>query len=157
MKKIVFVDMDGVIADFSAALINIKNDPDISEQLLAQPDLIEGIFEKLPLISGAKQAINKLHLSNKYDLFIATTAPWNNPGSWRDKRLWIEQNFGDLFKKKMFVTHRKDLLNGHYLIDDRLANGAGKFQGNLIQFGWNYELGQWNEYPNWESVLALLL
>jgi 5'(3')-deoxyribonucleotidase len=80
-------------------------------------------------------------LSNKYDLFIATTASWDNPESWRDKRLWIEQNFGDLFKKKMFITHRKDLLVGHFLIDDRLAYGSEKFKGNLTSFGWNYERG----------------
>ena len=28
----------------------------------------------------------------------------------------------------MFVTHRKDLLMGDYLIDDRLKNGAGDFK-----------------------------
>ena len=40
----------------------------------------------------------------------------------------------------MIITHRKDLLIGEYLIDDRLANGAEHFRGKLISFGWNYEI-----------------
>jgi len=50
-------------------------------------------------------------------------------------RQWIERHFGDLFKNKMIITHRKDLLHGDYLIDDREANGAKDFKGELISFG----------------------
>ena len=35
----------------------------------------------------------------------------------------------------MYTTHRKDLLIGDYLIEDRLANGAKDFKGELINFG----------------------
>jgi hypothetical protein len=56
----------------------------------------------------------------------------------------------------MFITHRKDLLIGHYLIDDRTKNGAGDFKGELIRFGWSYEELKWNPYPTWESVLERL-
>jgi 5'(3')-deoxyribonucleotidase len=57
----------------------------------------------------------------------------------------------------MFVTHRKDLLMGDYLIDDRIKNGAGEFGGELLRFGWSYEELKYNEYPNWESILKRLL
>lgn len=57
----------------------------------------------------------------------------------------------------MFVTHRKDLLIGDYLIDDRTKNGAGEFSGELLQFGWNYEEQLWNKYSNWNSILSKLL
>jgi 5'-nucleotidase len=50
----------------------------------------------------------------------------------------------------MFVTHRKDLLSGDYLIDDRTANGAGEFKGELLLFGGN-------DYPDWNSILQKLL
>jgi 5'(3')-deoxyribonucleotidase len=48
-----------------------------------------------------------------------------------DKRFWIEDHFGNLFHKKMFVTHRKDLLMGDYLIDDIIPENYhdGKFNG----------------------------
>ena len=39
----------------------------------------------------------------------------------------------------MFITHRKDLLIGDYLIDDRLANGAKDFKGKLLRLGYDYE------------------
>lgn len=57
----------------------------------------------------------------------------------------------------MFITHRKDLLIGDFLIDDRLKNGAEDFKGELIRFGWDYENLKWNEYPNWNSVLNKLM
>ena len=57
----------------------------------------------------------------------------------------------------MFVTHRKDLLIGDYLIDDRTANGAGEFKGELLHFGWNYEKKVLNKYPDWDSILKILL
>jgi hypothetical protein len=46
---------------------------------------------------------------------------------------------------------------GDYLIDDRIKNGAGDFGGELLRFGWSYEDLQYNEYPNWESILERLL
>lgn len=57
----------------------------------------------------------------------------------------------------MFITHRKDLLIGDFLIDDRLKNGAKDFRGELIRFGWDYENLKWNEYPDWNSVLNKLM
>jgi 5'(3')-deoxyribonucleotidase len=64
--------------------------------------------------------------------------------------MWIEKHFGDLFKKKMFITHRKDMLMGDYLIDDRTANGAGEFVGEHLHFGTE-------SCPNWDAVLTKLL
>jgi 5'(3')-deoxyribonucleotidase len=90
-------------------------------------------------------------------LYIATAAPWGNPSSAMDKRYWIEEHFGDLFRKKMVVTHLKNMLRGDYLIDDRTANGAGEFEGELLRFGWAYETEEWNKYPTWNSILEKLL
>jgi len=156
-KKIILIDMDGVIADFGKELKKLKTSNKISTDLLKHPDLIEGIFKELTPINGAIESIIKIHDSGLSDLFIATTAPWGNPGSLTDKRLWIENHFGDLFKNKMFVTHRKDMLIGDYLIDDRLANGAESFKGELLRFGWDYENKKWNEFRDWNSILNFLL
>ena len=48
------------------------------------------------------------------------------------KRYWLEYWFGETFHKRLVTTHRKDLLVGDYLIDDRLKNGAGEFKGKLL-------------------------
>ena len=157
-KKIVYIDMDGVLVDLQAAFDKVfEQNPKLKEQYKDNPDHIQGIFRNPPPIEGAIEAVKKLHESGKYELFIATSAPWGNPMSASDKRFWIEEHFGNLFHKKMFVTHRKDLLMGDYLIDDRTKNGAGEFSGELLQFGVNWETGIEGTYPNWESILNHLL
>ena len=55
----------------------------------------------------------------KYEVYIASTAPWGNIDSLSHKRIWIEKYFGDRLKKRLILTHRKDFLMGDYLIDDR--------------------------------------
>ena len=157
-KKIVYIDMDGVIVDFGAAIQDwFEKHPHLIERYKDNPDHIQGLFRNPPPVEGAIEAITKLHESGKYELFIATAAPWGNPMSASDKRFWIEDHFGNLFHKKMFITHRKDLLMGDYLIDDRTKNGAGEFKGELLQFGVNYENGKVGKFPTWQSILDYLL
>ena len=157
-KKIVFVDMDGVLANFEKQKNKIFNEnPELIEKYKNDPDLIKDIFKNLEPIEGSIDAIQKLHDSGKYELIVATTAPWGNSESNTHKREWIEKYFGKIFYKNMVITHRKDLLAGDYLIDDRLANGASGFKGKLLRFGWSYEEKKWNDYPDWSSILNKLL
>ena len=139
-KKIIYIDMDGVLVDFNQALEDwFEKHPHLKERYKDNPDHIQGIFRNPKPIDGAIEAVKKLHESGKYELFIATSAPWGNPMSLSDKRFWIEDYFGEMFHKRLFTTHRKDLLVGDYLIDDRLKNGAGEFSGELLRFGYDWE------------------
>ena len=157
-KKIVYIDMDGVIVDFKKEIdLHFQKDTSLEINYRDNPDEIPGIFKNPQPVVGAIESIVKLSEIGQYDLFIATSATWGNVESAMHKREWIERYFGDLFKKKMIITHRKDLLLGDYLIDDREANGAKHFKGELISFGWAYEKDEWNEYPTWEDVLKKLL
>ncbi len=52
--------------------------------------------------------------------------------------------------KRMVITHRKDLCQGDYLIDDRGKHGTSEFAGEWIQFGSE-------QFPDWQSVLDYLL
>ena len=157
-KKIVWIDMDGVLVDFGGNLDKwLKNNRNLVHIYKRFPDRIPGIFRNPEPVEGAIDAIQKLDDSDLYDLRILTTAPWGNPESMADKRYWIEKYFGQIFYKKITITHSKDLVIGDYLIDDRLANGAKDFKGELIRFGWDYENELWNEYPGWDNVLDKLL
>ena len=158
-KKIVYIDMDGVIVDFGKAIKDwFEKHPHLEERYKTHPDHIQGLFRIAPPIKGAIEAIKKLHNSGKYELFIATSAPWGNPQSLTDKRFWLEDYFDNIFHKRLFTTHRKDLLMGDYLIDDRLKNGAGEFKGKLLRFGYDWENNNSpNEYPDWDSILDYLL
>ena len=157
-KKIVWLDMDGVLVNFRKGVDEIlERNPEFREKYKGEYDKMHGVFRNPPPIDGAIEAVKKLAESGKYELYIASTAPWDNPESATDKRYWIEKHFGDLFKKKMVITHLKNMLIGDYLIDDRTKNGAGEFKGELIHFGYDYVNDKFNEYPNWDSVLKKLL
>jgi len=138
-KLRIFIDLDGVLADFAllaSAHPNFTGDghcPDL--------DLDFSILQPIP---GAKLAVQAL-LDSGHDLLIASTAPWDNPNAWTQKRLWVADHFPQ-FRKKLILTHRKDLLIGDILIDDHTWNGAGDFSGKLIHFGTD-------QFPDWTSVV----
>ena len=99
-------------------------------------------------IPGAAEVVRLL--ARNYDVFILTTSPWNNPTAASDKVQWVKKYLDDVFHKRLIITHRKDLLEGDYLIDDRGKNGASEFKGEWLQFGSE-------QYPDWESILKYLL
>lgn len=153
MKKRLFFDMDNVLVDFKSGLDKVdesvkacyrKKTPDDKDRV----DEIPGIFSLMDPMPGAIEAVHKL--SEVYDVYILSTAPWGNPLAWTEKVLWLMNHFGDLFKKKVIITHCKDFIQGDYLIDDSPNNGACNFQGEWIHF-------QSNRFPNWHSVLDYLL
>jgi 5'(3')-deoxyribonucleotidase len=151
MKKVIWIDMDGVLVDFQGHVdALLEKNPKLKDHYLGCVDQIPGIFRDPPPINGAISAVKKLYDSGEYELYIATAAPWGNPESATDKRYWIEKYFGDIFHKKMCITHLKHMLIGDYLIDDRLKNGADRFTGTLLQFGTD-------EYPDWDSIIKKLL
>ncbi len=148
LKKLLHIDLDGVIADFISAMHShpLREIPPYDEH----PDTIPHIFRNLQPIESAVTAVQKLLNSNKYEIYFLSTAPWNNPSAWTDKRLWLEEQFGDVVNRKLILTHRKDLIKGDILIDDRPNNGADKFQGEWIQYGSE-------KFPNWNEILTYLL
>ncbi len=147
MKKILHIDLDGVIADFITAMNShpLRKISPYDEH----PDTIPGIFRNLKPILGSIDAVKLLLQSDSYEVYFLSTAPWNNSSAWTDKRLWLEEQFGELANRKLILTHRKDLIKGDILIDDRPNNGAKDFEGNWIQFGSE-------EFPDWESILKHL-
>ena len=148
MKKILHIDLDGVIADFISAMHShpLRKIPPYEEH----PDTIPHIFRNLQPIEGAVTVVQKLLSSDKYEIYFLSTAPWNNPSAWTDKRLWLEDHFGESINRRLILTHRKDLIRGDILIDDRPNNGSDKFQGEWIQFGSV-------SFPDWQSILNYLL
>lgn len=145
---ILYIDLDGVIADFTSAMDShpLRKNPPYDEH----PDTIPNIFRSLNPIDGAIFSVTKLLNSPNYEVYFLSTAPWNNPSAWTDKRLWVEEYFGDSINRRLILTHRKDLLNGDILIDDRPNNGAKDFKGQWIHFGSE-------KFPDWPMVLDYLL
>ncbi len=145
MKKILYVDMDGVLVDFTSAFLRIPQ-----QTLLAYDgrlDEIPGIFALMEPLPGAVAAYTEL--AGRFDTFILSTAPWGNPSAWCDKLLWVKQHLGVVAHKRLILTHHKHLNVGHFLIDDRTKNGADRFTGEHILFGSA-------RFPDWPTVVTYL-
>ena len=145
MKRL-FFDMDNVLVDFESG-IN-KLDDALRKEFEGRLDEVPGIFGLMEPMPGAIEAVHRL--AEHYDVFILSTAPWKNPSAWSDKVIWVTKYFDDVFHKRMIITHRKDLVEGDYLIDDRGKNGTSEFKGEWIQFGSE-------RFPDWKSVVDYLI
>ena len=148
-KKIIYFDMDGVLVDLHKKIQEYPADAIKRAEELDLVDQMPGLFLDPPPVPGAVDAFNKFVNSDKYDVYILSTAPWENPSAWMHKRLWVDKYLGEGAYKRLILSHNKNLNMGDYLIDDRTKNGAGEFSGELIQFGSD-------DYPDWETVLNYL-
>jgi 5'(3')-deoxyribonucleotidase len=145
-KKIVYVDMDNTIVDFKSGIEKLSKED--QEKYKDNFDDHPEIFSLMEPIDGAIEALKELN--NRFDLYILSTAPWDNPNAWKHKREWVGKYFGNeegsIFWKRLILSHHKNLNKGAYLIDDNPGrNGADKFQGKLIHFASE-------EYPDWKSI-----
>ena len=138
--------MDNVLVDFCSGLDQVSDETKAAYP--DNPDDIPGIFGLMKPMPGSIDAVHELQ--KHFDLYILSTAPWKNPSAWADKVAWVTKYLDDVFHKKLFITHHKDLCIGDYLIDDRPKHGASEFQGEWIQFGTE-------QFPDWQSVLNYLL
>ncbi|MGM0545988.1 MAG: 5' nucleotidase, NT5C type [Bacteroidota bacterium] len=144
--KIVYIDMDSVLVDFEHGIGQLSKET--YEEYKDDLDEVPGFFRDLTPIDGAIEAFHKL--STHYDVYILSTAPWRNPSAWIDKLLWVKKHLPEVARKRLILSHNKHLNKGHYLIDDRKANGAGDFEGEHIHFGHE-------PFPHWQAVLEYLL
>ena len=145
-KKRLFFDMDGVIVDFMSGVNRMSKE--IREEYEGRLDEIPGVFGLMSPMPGALDAVRTL--SEHFDVYILSTAPWKNPSAWADKVTWITTHLDDVFHKRIIITHCKNLCHGDYLIDDRDKHGAKEFVGEWLQFGSE-------RVPNWQSILDYLL
>jgi len=154
MKKTLYVDLDGVTADFMGRIRSIHPQIDQYDQQ-KRDNIIDILLETNPRIfktlNTVQDSVKSIKsLSKLYEIYFLSTPVYSQPYSYMDKRLWLEIMFGEMAKKKLILTHNKGLNLGDYLIDDRTANGAGEFKGKLILFGSE-------EFPNWEVITQYLL
>ena len=146
LRKRIYVDMDNVLVDFPSAFECY--DAETLKSFENNRDDIDGIFSKM---KPMKDAISSMEtLFRYYDVYILSTAPWNNPSAWTDKLNWVKRYLPIVGYKRLILSHHKNLNHGDFLIDDRIKNGVLGFQGKHVHFGAD-------EFPDWETVTAYLI
>ena len=146
MKKILYIDMDGVIVDFKSGIDRVS--PLMRQQYAHHIADVPGIFALMDPMPWALEAFALL--SEHFDTYLLSTAPRNNPSAWSDKISWVHKHLPKLAHKRLILSHNKHLNAWDYLIDDRLKNGAEQFTWELILF--------WSEkFPDRDTVVEYLL
>src|SRR6476620_1437271 len=102
-KKILYLDIDGVLANFDEAMEQLSpgiNHPELRRQREVHKQRVlelcqcnPTVFENLAPIEGALAAVDRLfHL---YDIYFLSSPMWFLPASFIGKRIWIENHFGE--------------------------------------------------------------
>ena len=146
--KIIYIDLDGVVADFEKG--RLQHPLSTITPYIGRPDKLPGVYENLDPITDSIESVTELFNNPDFDVYFLSSAPWDNPEAWTHKRLWVAKYFDvKIIRKRLILSHHKQLLIGDYLIDDNQWNGASDFQGKWIHFGSQ-------EFPNWKTVLNYL-
>ena len=143
--KLLYLDMDNVLVDFPSGVARLT--PELVREYDGRLDEVPGIFAHMQPLRGALAAFATL--APRFDTYVLSTAPWENPSAWSDKLVWIKRHLGALAYKRLILTHHKNLNAGDYLIDDRTKNGVEHFRGEHIHFGTA-------RFPDWPAVVTYL-
>lgn len=145
-KIVVFLDLDGVLANFDHAITLLRGKPYVKEE--DPPEMFEkDFFRKLPVMPGAKEGVKALLSMPHLAVYIGTKFSNKNTHSATEKLDWLYEHFPELAKNCM-LSCDKSLLNGHFLVDDD-RKWENKFPGMFIHFN--------PETPaeeNWKEIVA---
>ncbi|MBN9283848.1 MULTISPECIES: 5'(3')-deoxyribonucleotidase [Flavobacterium] len=171
MKQRLLVDMDGVLADIYAQLIQYETvEMGITqriENLNGKPEATvfknayeyintAGFFRTLPVMEGSIKALELLN--EKYDLFIVSAA-MEFPNSLEEKFYWLEEHFPFITWKQIVFCGSKTAVKGDIMIDDHFKN-LDYFEGRALLFSQPHNNNN-HDHPhtrvnNWQEILHLL-
>jgi hypothetical protein len=155
----IYVDMDDVVADFTAAARNIVGHWDrgqerIPEEQWNQLKQYQRLYRSLPVRQGAKELMTWLEAYCKRNpgvgLYFLTAVPRNNdvPWAFNDKMWWAYDHFPNVpvFFGPYSREKHKRCQPGDILIDDRISNCSEWHAAGGIAY-------QYNEWPECEQWL----
>ncbi len=139
----IYIDMDGVLADFEKAAELHGLDP-------KEFKMLPGAYRHLEWMPGAEKALDYL-LANGANVWIATKIPHENPLSATEKLQWWQDRRPDMLKRVIITPDKGTLGNEHdMLVDDRPHKAhCEHFLGTFIHFGSD-------KFPTWDAVIVYL-
>lgn len=133
--KRILVDMDGVLANWnlgvSQDLLRHGFDPEVldltrwdlgmdepTRRIVRRAQATPGFYRWLQPIEGAVDGIHELERLG-HDVWICSTPDATNVTCASDKVEWVREFLGEAWVKRVNLTHRKSLVRGDFLIDDK--------------------------------------
>lgn len=128
--KIVFLDMDGPLANFPKGA---GTEP--GQWADDPPAMFEkGFYRNLEVMPGAREAVTKLLKMPHLEIHIASKPTTKNLNCATEKFEWVEEHFPELLRGRLHLIQDKGLLIGDYLIDDYRERWEPVFKGKFIWF-----------------------
>ena len=171
MKKIVLVDMDGVLANFYPQFIEMEyKETGIQIDINKLDGILEqdafpsfhklvnspGFFRTVPLIEGSVEGLK--YLNDKYDVIIASSAT-EFPNSLVDKHAWLGEHFPFINWKQMIFCGSKSNIQGDVMIDDHPKN-LSNFDGQRILFSEPHNAfvndESFRRVSGWKEIMTIL-
>ncbi|TFC80168.1 hypothetical protein E3O45_03310 [Cryobacterium sp. TMS1-20-1] len=150
MKKILYIDLDNTLVNVQSGIDRLTNAE--YSRYEKRLDEVPGVFARMEPISGAIEAFRTL--AKSFDTYILSMAPWGNASAWQHKLEWVQEHLGadatGPAYKRLILSHHKHLNRGDFLVDDGMAVGADRFEGELIKF-------LTPKFPDWHMVTRYLL
>jgi 5'(3')-deoxyribonucleotidase len=129
MRKKIYIDQDGVLANFEKAYNeDRKKQPDQK-----YPQSQFGFYLKLEEIENAIYSLKELQ--KYFDVYILTRPSIYNLNCYSEKALWILNHINQEMLENTILCCDKSLLKGDYIIDDNTSDGQLDFEGEFIHFG----------------------
>jgi len=142
--KTIYIDMDGVLADFKSA--SDRDKIDFPEQKYPQSQI--GFFLNLKPIEDSLESF--VELEKYFNVWVLTRPSVQNPLCYTEKALWVKNHLGIDVQRRTIMATDKSLLKGDYLIDDDTKHGQTEFEGEHIHFGNT-------PFEDWKKVVKYLM
>ena len=178
-KPIVLVDVDGILANFIQAALDIVEDVsgkkyhhddiktwDVFDSLVEHKHLMDDVYGALksqhgcyniPIYDGAQEGVRALQ---QVAHVIILTSPFGGSRTWmREREQWLVNHF-NISPKDIFHGHHKHLVRGDIFIDDKVEHIEAWSQAHPKSAGrlWTREYNKSSTLPRvstWEEVLEL--
>lgn len=167
-RKTVAIDMDGVIADTVSEFITwyqrefgtvisrsafdgVPEAEGLPNGAVRQFVYRPGFFRTVPVIDGAKEAVQQL--MKNFDVFIVSAA-MEFPQSLNEKYDWLQENFPFISWSNIIFCGDKSIIGTDYMIDDHVKN-LDFYKGTCILFsaGHNIGIDRHTRMDNWISIV----
>lgn len=149
-KKIVYIDLDDTIADFTGHASFQGHAPnEFTVSAMYEP----GFFLSLKPIDGALISVRAI-MRLGFDVQILSQPVAESAHSYSEKIKWIGLHFPDLINKVNLSQDKGNFVGG-YLIDDNEAKWKNKFEANGGKFiSFNYK---GNALEEWSKIVDFFI